>query len=243
MSKRRKIIKETAKQRGLFDAESMAKATLYSREAKTHVDSEELHQIWQSTVEESGVDLKAIIDASVERQMQKSATVTANTPTAENVQAGRTEKTYPADQKLPQRPDSATELDEVHYPDRQIKAGDILAPENETLQATDKLINENIALGEGEEIDLASLVNDVRLAYRVLASDEAVFDSDKLAEEALKLTLGAAGPGDIDQVVNTMINTGELIPRSSRSDGGELGLHHAGGFCERKGDGWPHAAR
>lgn len=234
MSKRRKIIEETAKQRGLFDAESMAKATLYSREAKTHVDSEELHQIWQSTVEESGVDLKAIIDASVERQMQKSATVTANTPTAENVQAGRKEKTYPADQELPQRPDSATELDEVQYPDRQIKAGDILAPENETLQATDKLINENIALGQGEERDLASLVNDVRLAYRVLASDEAVFDSDKLAEEALKLTLGAAGPEDIDQVVNTMINTGELIPRSSRSDGGELGFTTPEAFAKER---------
>ncbi|KAE9826285.1 relaxase domain-containing protein, partial [Escherichia coli] len=63
-SKRRKEVLEAANQYGLFDAKSMEKAALFSRDSKTHVEYDELKASWEETVRESGVSLDDVINRS-----------------------------------------------------------------------------------------------------------------------------------------------------------------------------------
>ncbi|EEE2139453.1 AAA family ATPase, partial [Salmonella enterica subsp. enterica serovar Beaudesert] len=53
------------------------------------------------------------------------------------------------------------------------------------------------------------------------AADEAVFTHDEVLKEATRLALGNALPGDIEQVLRAMINSGELLPRIARKGDGE----------------------
>ncbi|MCL6336268.1 conjugative relaxase [Pectobacterium carotovorum subsp. carotovorum] len=233
MSKRRKLIKETAEQRGLFDAESMAKVTLYTRETKTHVDTQELHKIWEKTVEDSGVDLNAIIAASVEHQNQRAVIEDSKVPPT-----GKDEHVYPKNSDLikqdPQK-QSSGEIEEItkEYSETHDSVSSFTPPRNNTFEATSRGID-SIEQSVGSGVDAENLLNDVRLAYRVLASDEAVFDASELVKEALKLTLGQAGMEDIDMIVRAMIDTGELLPRSSRTDIGALAFTTPEAFEKEK---------
>lgn len=74
-------------------------------------------------------------------------------------------------------------------------------------------LNEHLFSSQSE-----SLVNDVRLAYRVLAESEAVFNADDLTKEVMNLTIGGGvSPADIQHVIDAMVGEGELLPRSSRT--------------------------
>lgn len=233
MSKRRKIIVDTAKQRGLFDAESMAKATLYSRDSKTHVDSKELHQIWQKAVEDSGVDLGAVINASVERYNQKTVAEAARKLAPENSPAEDKEKleaSLQAPQKTLQQAEPVKGSASVTH-NELVDFGPTLSI---NLEATNKTLMNTLDNGPFSEQEMLGLVEDVRLAYRVKAADEAVFDARELVDEVMKLTLGKAGPDDIDMIVNTMINTGELLPRQSSKNLGELAFTTPEAFEKEK---------
>ncbi|MBB6117806.1 conjugative relaxase-like TrwC/TraI family protein [Rahnella inusitata] len=83
--------------------------------------------------------------------------------------------------------------------------------------AKDK-INDHLFSSQSE-----SLLKDVRLAYRVLAESEAVFNSEDLTKEVMKLTIGGGvSPDDIGEVLNAMVSNGELLPRVSRTKNDEL---------------------
>ncbi len=261
MSKRRSIIEGEAEQRGLFDAESMAKVTLYSRDTKTHIEQAELQAIWEAEVKESGVDLNAIIEDSIARQQQQTVTDGINVeadkqtksvnPLAEGVLAGDPKVTEALKQPQPINStvpviggategamtptDSLTDKDKAQpvnnravRDERSVEGATDLpaslpveqAAENDVINATnrqckDTLINSDAGLTTD---DVRSILEDVRLAYRVLAADEAVFNADDVVKEALNLTFGLAGPDEIQNVLRVMVNTGELLPRVSRND-------------------------
>lgn len=240
-SKRRKEVVAAAKQRGLFDAESMAKATLYSRDSKTHVEVDALHQLWQQTVVDSGVDLGAVIESAISKQVtldREERQITANdnslAPIGEYKETVQEQNSTPVPgvtgvtgndgRRSPTGP-SGGEL---------IRPGGI-EPDNEAILATNKLaVSDQLLASEYSAEEISNIVADVRLAYKVMAADEAVFDENKVAIEAGKLLIGQASIDDIQVVLNAMINSGELLPRHSRTNLGAMAYTTPEAFAKEK---------
>lgn len=219
-SKRRQQVLESAKQRGLFDQKSMEKATLYSRDAKNTPEREALLEEWQITAVESGADLQTVIDNSVDKALQQreaQPNLQNDTPPQHDALPQNDKAIQPAMQGKP----SADDTKRVH--------GDRVQPD-----MSDELINHGSAFTENSaELKLNDhlysamserLVYDVRLAYKVLAESEAVFNAEDLTKEVLRLSMGGeevVSPTDIENVFGAMVETGELLPRVSRTKAGE----------------------
>ncbi|HDS3501214.1 TPA: relaxase domain-containing protein [Enterobacter cloacae] len=243
LSKRRAQVLESANQFGLFDAKSMEKAALYSRDSKTEIPLEELKEIWDATVAEHGADLESIIDRARERQKPLNERSLADTggdiKNAPQLHTGGSEKpssvsprTVAVDELLPDD-NFSTSLNDVNsYHDKQPEQARIPQPDvgngnlprhfgehaaDPLASATDKLLREYLSPYEFNDQEMQNLVRDVRLAYRVKAADEAVFSASAILKEAMRLTIGHASPDDIAQVIRAMTNSGELLPRASRS--------------------------
>ncbi|EFP4424616.1 conjugative relaxase, partial [Salmonella enterica] len=235
-SKRRKEVLEAANQYGLFDAKSMEKAALFSRDSKTHVEYDELKASWEETVRESGISLDDVINRSYDNiQPGKplddthSIGVEIDLPEGDTgVSVGHGNSSLNAlERQVGQEidfvtPDYDTKFNhkgqgdgveispDSHFPDA------TLSPEiaiRSTERATDKYAREYISQQDLSSSELAGIIHDVRLAYKVMAADEAVFTHDEVLKEATRLALGNALPGDIEQVLRAMINSGELLPR------------------------------
>ncbi|EDK1561940.1 MobF family relaxase [Enterobacter hormaechei] len=247
-SKRRAQVLENANQYGLFDAKSMEKAALYSRDTKTEVPFEELKQIWDETVALHGVNLDSVIDRAIERQKSSKAQnltlqvqIGKNAPhdlTGASEHAGGITQRHTPDSELTNEDDfsmSAFDTNLYHKEDGHTsltpKAGEERLPgqslptgkpsDEKTFIATEKMAREYLDSYDFTDSDVSSLVNEVRLAYRVKASDEAVFLQQEVLNEAMRLTLGRASMDDIQNIFRAMINSGELLPRTSRQgDGG-----------------------
>ncbi|WP_410741872.1 MobF family relaxase [Citrobacter freundii] len=237
-SKRRAQVLENANQYGLFDAKSMEKAALFSRDTKTEVPYEDLKEIWDSTVAEHGVNLSEVIERSIERQKP-----TGEKSLPESMSEGK---------NGPQQHTGALELSSVTVPrstleDKLARPDDLLSPsndtnlyhsdieqaqqphatgidslDNKTAAATEKMVRQYLDAYDFNDQEVRDLVRDVRLAYRVKAADEAVFGHKEVTLEAMRLTLGRANLTDIEQVLRAMINTGELLPRHSRIGDGQM---------------------
>ncbi|ECC4732744.1 conjugative relaxase [Salmonella enterica] len=243
-SKRRKEVLEAANQYGLFDAKSMEKAALFSRDSKTHVEYDELKASWEETVRESGISLDDVINRSYDNiQPGKplddthSIGVEIDLPEGDTgVSVGHGNSSLNAlERQVGQEidfvtPDYDTKFNhkgqgdgveirpDSHFPDA------TLSPEiaiSSTERATDKYAREYISQQDLSSSELAGIIHDVRLAYKVMAADEAVFTHDEVLKEATRLALGNALPGDIEQVLRAMINSGELLPRIARKGDGE----------------------
>lgn len=87
----------------------------------------------------------------------------------------------------------------------------------EIAAATDAQVHEFLSDDNHSPADIKQIIDDVRLSYRVLAADEAVFLESDVIKGATKLLMGNSMPGDVEQVLRAMTNTGELLPRHSRT--------------------------
>lgn len=241
-SKRRKDVLEAATQYGLFDAKSMEKAALFSRDTKTHIEYDELKALWDNTVKESGINLDEIISFSYATQKMKNAPSTS----LENDELTATENEdsiHEVERKIDNKDFDITDNTFIALPDDDtyfnhervspvVDATTITGPSKETTlheqktagseRATSRLVREYVDRKDLSSKELAAIVKDVRLAYRVLAADEAVFSHGDLMGEAQRLTIGNGDPSDIEQVIRAMTNSGELLPRESRKGDGQL---------------------
>ncbi|TNR65283.1 MobF family relaxase, partial [Escherichia coli] len=240
LSKRRTQVMENANQFGLFDSKSMEKAALFSRDAKTEIPLDELKKIWNTTVAEHGVDLEAVIERSRERQLTpKERSLDSMTPEQKNASQPLSGGSDGHSIVSPRPVAELTADDNLSSPSNDInsyhnQSATAARTENKTVNttqsslpvspssepliaATDKLVREYLDGYEFNDREVNNLVKDVRLAYRVKAADEAVFSGSEVLKEAMRLTIGQASPDDIGQVLRAMLNSGELLPRVSRS--------------------------
>ncbi|MGG8012587.1 conjugative relaxase [Klebsiella aerogenes] len=244
-SKRRKEVLEAAKQYGLFDAKSMEKAALYSRESKTHMEYDELKASWEETVKESGVSLDEVINRSYDNAKtfkrlddpqpsfdseNSSEAVTGVSGPKENSHSVAPEHLVgnETDFSTPSNDTNMNHIErgigvEVSPGNPLTNAGLLsgIANINGTERATEKYAREYISHQDLSASELAAILHDVRLAYKVKAADEAVFTHSSVMSEAMGLAIGEALPGDIEQILRAMVNSGELLPRTSRSGNGE----------------------
>lgn len=188
-SQRRKQVLEAAQQRGLFDAVSMAKATLFSRTSKTHVDQEVLQEIWHETTDIHGVDLQGIIDQSIQNEISKNENVEVRKPDQSDTTNRQNHTNGIVDIEKEKKVDTFV-YDDIHFKEHGLSK---------------------------EEVE--SAINDVRLAYRVLAADEAVFKESDILKEAFTLSIAnptyIATPEVLSAVLDNMVDQGELLPRAS----------------------------
>lgn len=240
LSKRRTQVMENANQFGLFDAKSMEKAALFSRDAKTEIPLDELKEIWNTTVAEHGVDLEAVIERSRKRQLTpKERSLDSMTPEQKNASQPLSGGSDGHSIVSPRPVAELTADDNLSSPSNDInsyhnQSATAARTENKTVNttqsslpvspssepliaATDKLVREYLDGYEFNDREVNNLVKDVRLAYLVKAADEAVFSGSEVLKEAMRLTIGQASPDDIGQVLRAMLNSGELLPRVSRS--------------------------
>lgn len=217
LSKRRKQLLDSAKQRGLFDQKSLEKAAVYSRDSKQTPERQALLEVWKASAIESGADLQGIIDRSIENTLPKiDDQLPSNEPvnidiSLSNDHEQKTRNSGPLDAGIEDErsPDEQQADFETLYED---------AFSTFTGESKEQNVNGHLFTATSE-----SLVADVQLAYKVLAESEAVFNAEDLTKEVMRLRMGElTSPDDIDQVINAMVSTGELLTRESRTKSGEL---------------------
>lgn len=210
-SKRRQQIQAAINQRGLFDQKSIEKATLFTRDKKTSIAQEERNEIWKSTVTESGFDIDLFISNAKEQQIQQQNRGERDIHDNNGIESPAPESKTESTSKTKERPEAKESFYENHK-----EQSEAFAEKGDT---TDFLSQqEHIHLEESRHFDYDSQsLNDVRLAYKVLAENESVFSYKALLKEAMKLRLGLenSSKADIDLDIDRLIDVGELIPRKT----------------------------
>lgn len=140
-SKRRQLIVEAAKERGISSQNGFETAALMTRSTKQKATKDELQQLWSGELKALGFDPKEVINHS------KQSHINSKTP------------------------------------------------------------------------DNNALENDVRLAYRSLATMEATFTEKALLKEALTLSISSASINDIREIISDFIQKGELKMMAKDNDG------------------------
>ncbi|MCX8966584.1 conjugative relaxase [Erwinia psidii] len=217
LSKRRKQVLESAKQRGLFDQKSLEKATVYSRDSKKTPERQALLEEWRETAVESGADLQNVI----ERAIDNSAPQFSEPPFVEGSESSNQIET-----ERYQEVEGVSDWTATNYGDGRSADDEHADFESQYEAAYPTFTIESKGANLGGHILTAqseTLVSDVQLAYRVLAESEAVFNAEDLTKEVVRLRIGEeTTQEDIEQVYNAMVASGELLTRASRTKFGEL---------------------
>ncbi|CDH02243.1 MobF family relaxase [Xenorhabdus bovienii] len=223
-SKRRQQIQAAINQRGLFDQKSIEKATLFTRDKKTTINQDERNKIWKSTVAESGFDIDLFISNAKEQQIQQPETKEFSSKEDISQQENRGERGMHDNTGAASSASEDTNESTKATRERPEVNNSFYKEHNEQSEAFEEKadtdgftpIQERLESSNHQEYDSQSL-NDVRLAYKVLAENESVFSYTALLTEALKLRFGLenSSKADIDLDIDALIDVGELIPRTT----------------------------